>query len=248
MARRGLLQLLGYQVRKETILVVDDEPRLVRLVREILTAVGYEVLSARDAKEALETLAIEQPDLVLLDIMLPGDMDGYEVCRRVREFSAMPVIMLTAKIREVDMLQGFDIGADDYLTKPFNAKELIARVKAVLRRSSALGDQAVVTADLACGDLTVSFARRRVRVGDREIALTPTEFKLLQHLALNANRVVLHEDLLMEVWGPQYRDDIDYLRAYVRHLRRKLEDDPAQPRYILTTAGVGYMLSCPEGA
>jgi two-component system KDP operon response regulator KdpE len=233
-------------VRKDTILVVDDEPRLVRLVREILTAVGYEVLSARDAKEALEGLAIEQPDLVLLDIMLPGDVDGYEVCRKVREFSAVPVIMLTAKIREVDMLHGFDVGADDYLTKPFNAKELIARVKAVLRRSSALGDQAVVTADLACGDLTVSFARRRVRVGDREIALTPTEFKLLQHLALNANRVVLHEDLLMEVWGPQYRDDIDYLRAYVRHLRRKLEDDPSEPHYILTTPGVGYMLSCPE--
>jgi two-component system KDP operon response regulator KdpE len=178
--------------------------------------------------------------------MLPGDVDGYEVCRRVREFSAVPVIMLTAKIREVDMLHGFDVGADDYLTKPFNAKELIARVKAVLRRSSALGDQAVVTADLACGDLTVSFARRRVRVGDREVALTPTEFKLLQHLALNANRVVLHEDLLMEVWGPQYRDDIDYLRAYVRHLRRKLEDDPSEPHYILTTPGVGYMLSCPE--
>jgi two-component system KDP operon response regulator KdpE len=233
-------------VRKETILVVDDEPRLVRLVREILTAVGYEVLSARDAEEALETLAIEQPDLVLLDIMLPGDVDGYEVCRRVREFSAVPVIMLTAKTREVDMLQGFDVGADDYLTKPFNAKELIARVKAVLRRSSALGDQAVVTADLVCGALTVSFARRRVRVGAREIALTPTEFKLLQHLALNANRVVLHEDLLTEVWGPQYRDDIDYLRAYVRHLRRKLEDDPSEPRYILTTPGVGYMLSCPE--
>ncbi len=233
-------------MRKETILVVDDEPRLVRLVREILTAVGYQVLSARDAKEGLETLAIEQPDLVLLDIMLPGDMDGYEVCRKVREFSAVPVIMLTAKIREVDMLHGFDVGADDYLTKPFNAKELIARVKAVLRRSSALGDQAVVTADLACGDLTISFARRRVRVGDREVALTPTEFKLLQHLALNANRVVLHEDLLTEVWGPQYRDDIDYLRAYVRHLRRKLEDDPSEPHYILTTPGVGYMLSCPE--
>jgi len=233
-------------VRKETILVVDDEPRLVRLVREILTAVGYEVLSARDAKEALERLAIEQPDLVLLDIMLPGGMDGYELCRRVREFSAVPVIMLTAKIHEVDMLQGFDVGADDYLTKPFNAKELVARVKAVLRRSSALGDQAVTTADFVCGDLTISFARRRVKVVDREIALTPTEFKLLQHLALNGNRVVLHENLLTEVWGPQYRDDIDYLRAYVRHLRRKLEDDPSEPHYILTSPGVGYMLSCPE--
>ncbi|MCJ7620320.1 MAG: response regulator transcription factor [Anaerolineae bacterium] len=235
-------------MRKETILVVDDEPRLVRLVREILTAVGYEVLSARDAKEALETLAIEQPDLVLLDIMLPGGMDGYEVCRRVREFSAVPVIMLTAKAREVDMLHGFDVGADDYLTKPFSAKELIARVQAVLRRSKVRGKEGVVAADLKCGDLAISFARRTLRRQDREVALTATEFRLLQQLALNANRVMLHEDLLTNVWGPEYRDDIDYLRSYVRHLRRKIEDDPAQPRYILTTPGVGYMLSCPEGA
>lgn len=245
-SRQGHRPPTGLKVRKETILVVDDEPRLVRLVREILTAVGYEVLSARDGEEALEALAIEQPELVLLDIMLPGDMDGYDVCKRVREFSAVPIIMLTAKTREVDMLQGFDVGADDYLTKPFNAKELIARVRAVLRRSTVPGKEAVLWADLNCGDLTVSFARRRVRVGDREVPLTPTEFKLLQQLALNANRVVLHEDLLTEVWGPQYRDDIDYLRVYVRHLRRKLEDKPSQPRYILTTPGVGYMLSCPE--
>jgi two-component system KDP operon response regulator KdpE len=234
-------------VRKETVLVVDDEPRLVRLVREILTAVGYAVLSASDGAQALEVLAVEQPDLVLLDIMLPGEMDGYEVCRRVREFSAVPIIMLTAKVREVDMLHGFDVGADDYLTKPFSAKELIARVKAVLRRSSAPGHEALVTADVSCGDLTISFARRRVSISGREISLTPTEFKLLQQLALNANRVMLHEDLLTEVWGPQYRDDIDYLRAYVSHLRRKLEEDPSEPRYILTEPGVGYVLSCPEG-
>lgn len=233
-------------MRKETILVVDDEPRLVRLVREILTAVGYDVVSASEGEEALGALAIEQPDLVLLDIMLPDGMDGYEVCRRVREFSAVPIIMLTAKTREVDMLHGFDVGADDYLTKPFNAKELIARVKAVLRRSKSPDKEAVVTADLACGDLVVSYARRRIRVRDQEIALTPTEFRLLQQLALNVNRVVLHEDLLAEVWGPQYRDDVDYLRAYVRHLRRKIEEDPSEPRYIVTTPGVGYMLSCPE--
>jgi two-component system KDP operon response regulator KdpE len=239
-------ELAGCEVSKETILVVDDEPRLVRLVREILTAVGYKVLGARDGEECLEVLVIEQPDLVLLDIMLPGDMDGYDVCRRVREFSAVPIIMLTAKTREVDMLHGFDVGADDYLTKPFNAKELIARVKAVLRRSTSPGKEAMVTADLVCGDLSVSFARRRVRMRDQEIPLTPTEFKLLQQLALNTNCVMLHEDLLTEIWGPQYRDDIDYLRAYVSHLRRKIEEDPSEPRYILTTPGVGYMLSCPE--
>jgi two-component system KDP operon response regulator KdpE len=231
---------------KETVLVVDDEPRLVRLVREVLTAVGYKVLGAGDGEEALEMIAIDQPDLVLLDIMLPGRMDGYDVCTRVRQFSAVPIIMLTAKTREVDMLHGFDVGADDYLTKPFSAKELIARVKAVLRRSKMHGEEAMVTADLTCGDLVISFARRKVSVLGQEVALTPTEFRLLQELALNANRVMLHEDLLTNVWGPEYRDDIDYLRTYVRHLRRKIERKPSEPHHILTTPGVGYMLSCPE--
>jgi two-component system KDP operon response regulator KdpE len=231
---------------KETILVVDDEPRLVRLVREVLTAVGYEVLSARDGKEALEMLAVEQPDLILLDILLPGDMDGYEICSRVREFSAVPIIMLTAKAQEVDMLHGFDVGADDYLTKPFSAKELIARVKAVLRRSKLPGKEAMITGDFVCGDLFISFARHKVKVRGQETSLTPTEFRLLQQLALNANRVMLHDDLLTKVWGPEYRDDIDYLRVYVRHLRRKIEKSPSEPRHILTTPGVGYMLSCPE--
>ncbi len=227
-------------------MVVDDEPRLVRLVREVLTAVGYKLFSARDGKEAIEMLAVEQPDLILLDILLPGHMDGYEVCRRVREFSAVPIIMLTAKAREVDMLHGFDVGADDYLTKPFSAKELIARVKAVLRRSRLPGREAVTTADLMCGDLVISFARRKLKVRGEEVSLTPTEFKLLQQFALNVNRVQLHQDLLATVWGAEYRDDIDYLRAYVRHLRRKIEENPSEPRYILTTPGVGYMLSCPE--
>jgi two-component system KDP operon response regulator KdpE len=233
---------------KDTILVVDDEPRLVRLVREVLTAVGYRVLGAGDGKEALEMLAVEQPDLVLLDILLPGDMDGYETCSRIREFSAVPIIMLTAKTREVDMLHGFDVGTDDYLTKPFSAKELIARVRAVLRRSKLPGQESLITADLTCGDLAISFARHRVKVRDQETPLTPTEFSLLQQLALNANRVMLHEDLLTKVWGAEYRDDIDYLRTYVRHLRRKIEQNPSEPRHILTTPGVGYMLSCPEEA
>jgi two-component system KDP operon response regulator KdpE len=233
-------------MKKQTILVVDDEPRLVRLVREILTAVGFDVLSAKDGKEALEILAVEEPDLVLLDIMLPGDMDGYDACKRVREFSAVPIIMLTAKTKEVDMLHGFDVGADDYLTKPFRAKELIARVKAVLRRSKLPGKQTLMTADLTCGDLVISFARRTVNVQGREVPLTPTEFSLLQQLALNANRVMLHQDLLTEVWGSQYLDDVDYLRVYVRHLRRKIEENPSEPQHILTSPGVGYMLSCPE--
>ncbi len=233
-------------MESETILVVDDEPRLLRLVRAVLTAVGYEILSATNGEEALETIAIEQPDLVLLDILLPGDMDGYEICRRVREFSSVPIIMLTAKTREVDMLRGFDLGADDYLTKPFNAKELIARVKAVLRRSKLAATEAISTADLSCGDLVISFARHRIEVRGEEVSLTPTEFRVLQQLALNANRVMLHEDLLTKVWGSEYRDDIDYLRTYVRHLRKKIEENPSEPRYIVTMPGVGYMLSCPE--
>ncbi|TKJ31465.1 MAG: DNA-binding response regulator [Chloroflexi bacterium B3_Chlor] len=237
-------RLVGDKVGSETILVVDDEPRLVRLVREILSAVGYEVLSARDGEEALETLAIEQPDLVLLDILLPGDMDGYDICGRVREFSSVPIIMLNSKTREVDMLHGFDVGADDYLTKPFSAKELIARVKAVLRRSKLTGEDAMTTADFACGELVISFARHKVKVRGREVSLTPTEFKLLQQLSLNTNRVMLHDHLLTKVWGPEYRDDIDYLRTYIRHLRQKIEESPSEPRYILTTPGVGSVLSC----
>ena len=231
--------------QKDCILVVDDEPRLVRLVREVLQAVGYRVVAAGDAKTALEMVAIERPDLILLDILLPHDMDGYEVCRRVREFSDVPVIMLTAKARESDKLKGFEVGADDYLTKPFSSKELIARVRAVLRRSEH-PEEIRGHADFVCGELSVNFAQHRVFVGGQEVALTATEYALLRELALNANRVLLHEQLLTAVWGPEYVNDIDYLRAYVRYLRRKIEPDPSKSRYILTTPGVGYMLSCPD--
>jgi len=228
----------------EKILVVDDEPRVIRLVSEILKVVGYQVVAAADGPSALEMLAIERPDLVLLDILLPRDMDGYEVCRRLREFSMVPVIMLTAKAQERDLLEGFDAGADDYLTKPFSAKELIARVKAVLRRAQR--PEEMVTTACECGDLEIDFARHLVKMRSEEINLTRTEYALLRELALHANCVVLHQDLLTEVWGPEYRDDIDYLRAYIRYLRRKLEADPSSPQYIITSPGVGYMLACPE--
>jgi two-component system KDP operon response regulator KdpE len=229
----------------EKILVVDDEPRVVQLVRKVLEAVGYQVIAAASGEPAIEMVALEQPDLVLLDILLPHDLDGYEVCRRIREFSAVPVIMLTAKALESDVLHGFDVGADDYLTKPFNAKELVARVKAVLRRAQR--PEEMVTATLTCGELEINFAQRAVEVHGEKVSLTRTEYALLRQLALNANRVMLHQDLLTKVWGPEYRDDIDYLRAYIRYLRQKLEEDPHEPRYILTTPGVGYMLTCPEG-
>jgi two-component system KDP operon response regulator KdpE len=229
----------------DKILVVDDEPRVVRLVSQVLEAVGYQVIAAASGEPAIEMVALEQPDLVLLDILLPHGLDGYEICRRIREFSAVPVIMLTAKAQETDVLHGFDVGADDYLTKPFNAKELVARVKAVLRRTQR--PEEMVTATLTCGELEINFARRTVNVHGEKVSLTRTEYALLRQLALNANRVMLHQDLLTKVWGPEYRDDIDYLRAYIRYLRQKLEETPHEPHYILTTPGVGYMLTCPEG-
>jgi len=229
----------------EKILVVEDEPRVVRLVSEVLEAVGYQVIAATSGGPAIEMVALEQPDLVLLDILLPHDLDGYEVCRRIREFSPVPVIMLTAKAQEVDMLSGFDAGADDYLTKPFSAKELLARVRAVLRRVRR--PEELVTATLTCGELEINFARHAVKMRGEGVSLTRTEYALLRELALNANRVMLHPDLLTAVWGAEYRDDVDYLRAYIRYLRRKLEADPSNPRYILTSPGIGYMLACPDG-
>jgi len=230
---------------KEKILAVDDEPRVIRLVTEILSAMGYQVLAATRGESAIEMVALEQPDLVLLDIRLPGGLDGYKVCRRIREFSDVAVIMLTAKAQESDILCGFDAGADDYLTKPFNAKELVARVKAVLRRT--LRPEERVATTFTCGELEINFARRTVGVQGEDVSLTRTEYALLRQLALNANCVMLHEDLLTKVWGPEYQDDVDYLRAYIRYLRRKLEPDPSHPVYILTSPGVGYMLTCPEG-
>jgi DNA-binding response OmpR family regulator len=229
----------------DKILVVDDEPRVIRLVSEVLKAVGCQVIAAASGEPAIEMVALEQPDLVLLDILLPRGPDGYEVCRRIREFSVVPVIMLTAKAQESDVLRGFDVGADDYLTKPFSAKELVARVRAVLRRTQR--PEEAVTTTLTCGELEINFARRTVEVRGEGVSLTRTEYALLRQLALNANRVMLHQDLLTTVWGPEYRDDIDYLRAYIRYLRQKLEENPHEPRYILTTPGVGYMLACPEG-
>lgn len=228
----------------EKILVVDDEPRVVRLVSEVMRAVGYQVITAGTGRSALEAIALERPNLVLLDILLPDGMDGYEICRRIREFSEVPVIMLTAKALDSEMLHGFDAGADDYLTKPFNAKELVARVKAVLRRSQRPEES--TTSTLSCGELEINFSRHQVKMRGEEVTLTRTEYALLRQLALNANRIVMHQELLTTVWGPEYRDDVDYLRAYVRYLRRKLETDPANPAYIVTSQGMGYMLKCPE--
>jgi DNA-binding response OmpR family regulator len=229
------------------VLVIDDEPKLVRLVREILIATGYDVLVGCNGQQAVDLVALEKPDLVILDIILTGDMDGYEVTKQIRTFSEVPILMLTARVREVDLLRGFDFGADDYMTKPFSSKELLARVRALLKRS--LKDmENEIEVELSCGEINIDLARHRVTLSGAEIHLTPTEYNLLHELARHHNQVLLHEQLLTAVWGSEYRNDTDYLRAYIHALRQKLEPDPANPRWIVRCPGVGYMLVCREEA
>ncbi len=232
-------------MKKQRILIVDDEPKLVYLVRQVLSALDYEVLAASSGMQAIEMAALEQPDLVILDIVLLGELDGYETARRIREFSNLPIIMLTAKVRESDMLRGFDAGVDDYITKPFSSKELIARIRAVLGRAHNTSQTPPAT-EIVCGDIHIDLPRRRVTLVGQEVHLTPTEYKLLYELARNCNCVLQHEQLLSAVWGPEYRSDYDYLRSYIHMLRRKLEPDPANPRWIVRVAGVGYMLETPS--
>ncbi len=228
---------------KVRILVVDDEPRYLKLVRYNMEAAGYEVMTAATGEEAITLVAGQGPDLLILDIRLPG-IDGYEVCARVREFSSVPIIMLTAKGEERDKVEGLRQGADDYITKPFGAEELIARVEAVLRRSHTLD----VTAppNVTIRDLSIDFAQRRVTIRGEPVSLSPTEYRLLQCLALNAGRVVVQEELLEKVWGPEYQEHYEGLRVYVRRLRRRIETNPATPDYIITWPRVGYELAVPD--
>jgi len=228
------------------ILIIEDEPRIVRLLRVNLESVGYRVIHGLTAGEGLRALGEDAPDLVLLDIMLP-DGDGYSLCRRIREFSDVPIIMLTAKTREHDKVEGFHCGADDYVTKPFSSAELLERVKAVLRRSERdSSSRGCATDGVTVGDLVISFSRRKVFRGSAEIKLTPTEYSLLHHLASNAGRVMLHGELLSLVWGPEYRDELEYLRAYIHLLRRKIEVNPASPRIIVSSPGMGYSFDIPR--
>lgn len=230
--------------RKATILVVDDEPHVLKLVKANLESSGYRVLTAGDGAQAITTTEREWPDLVILDIMLPK-MDGYEVCRRIREFSAVPVIMLTARSAQIDLVHGFEVGADDYLTKPFDVTELLMRVQAVLRRSQ-WPEEVIVRQKFKAGPIEIEFAQHRVTVDDQAVKLTPTEYRLLAYLASNANRVLTHRELLRAVWGPEYGEETEYLRVYMRYLRQKLEPEPSAPRYLLTQPGAGYMLYQPE--
>lgn len=231
-------------MQRDRILVVDDEPRIVRIVRANLESLGFTVSSAADGAEALQKIELEEPDLVVLDLMLPR-LDGIEVCRRTREFSSVPILMLTAKGQQEEKIIGLDTGADDYLTKPFDPEELLARVRALLRRSRA-AENPQHQSTFTCGDIHIDFAQHLVTKRAERVKLSPTEYRLLYQLAVNANRILLHEDLLSRAWGPEFADDVDYLRVCVRRLRRQIEDDPSHPRYLLTEPGIGYRLRTPK--
>ena len=220
------------------ILVVDDEPRLIRLMRLNLEHAGYQVVEASTGQGALDKLRDTLPDLILLDVMMP-ELDGFEALQLIREISTVPVIMLTARGTEEDRVRGLELGADDYVTKPFSPRELLSRVRAVLRRAQTPTqvEKGPLQID---GRLTIDFDRREVRVEGRLVKLRPTEFRLLYHLVQNAGWVVPHDQLLAKVWGYEYREETHYLRLYINYLREKLEKDPAHPEYILTERGVGY--------
>jgi DNA-binding response OmpR family regulator len=231
--------------KNSRILIVDDEPKMVRLLSEILSGMGYELIAASSGEQAIEAATIQQPDLVLLDIVLLGSIDGYQVARRIRELSPVPIIMLTAKDRETDMLRGFEAGIDDYITKPFSAKELLARIRAVLNRWRGSKHIQAKT-EIICGDVHINLLRHEVFIAGQQVHLTPTEYNLLHQFALHPNQVLLHEQLLNAVWGSEYRNEYEYLRSYVHMLRRKIEVDPANPRILIRVPGVGYMLEAED--
>jgi two-component system, OmpR family, KDP operon response regulator KdpE len=228
--------------KKTTILTADDDPQLLRLVARNLQLEEYDVLVASDGKQALEQIEQHAPDLVLLDVMMPR-MDGFTVCQRVREFSAVPIIIVTARGQDQDKVRGLDLGADDYLTKPFSVDELLARVRAVLRRAQFLPSEHTYAMRTTFGELTIDYAQHLVTMAGREVVLTPIEYSILAYLAQNAGRVVTQDLLLGHVWGTEYMGESHMLQVNINRLRRKLEPDPMHPRYILTKVGIGYLLA-----
>lgn len=223
----------GFQ---ERILVVDDEPRYRRLIATNLHLAGYLVEEAEDGPAALRALAAQACDLVVLDLKLPV-MDGYEVCRRIRQESPVPIIMVTALDTEAEMIRGLDFGADDYVVKPFRPETLLARIRAVLRRSG--GGQPGL---LACGAISLDPVTRELVVRGERKSLTATEWRLMNLFVAQCGHVLTHDYLLARVWGPEYQDDVEYLRVYVRRLRHLIEEDPKEPRHLITRAGIGYVL------
>jgi DNA-binding response OmpR family regulator len=224
--------------RSLTVLVVDDEARIIDLIRMNLELEGFRVLEAANGYEALERLKEDLPDLIILDVMMP-EMDGFETLKRIREVSTVPVMMLTVRQEEGDRIRGLDLGADDYLTKPFSPRELLSRTKALLRRAF-MPSPARKTQIVVDDELTIDFSKHEVWVRGEKVDLRPTEYRLLYHLVNNAGRLLTHETLLSKVWGHEYRDEAHYLRLYITYLRQKIERDPAHPRYILTERGLGY--------
>jgi len=218
------------------VLVVDDEPQIVRGLQVILRNEGYRVEEATTKQEALDSVSVRPPDAIVLDLVLP-DGNGLEVCREIRRWSQVPILVLSAVGDEQQKVLALDAGADDYVTKPFGSEELLARMRAVLRRRSDDGDSPV-----KIGDLEIDLAGRSVRRGGEEVHLTPIEFDLLSKLAEHPGRLVTHRQLLQEVWGPGYEDETHYLRVHFAHVRAKLEPDPSNPRYVITEPGIGYRL------
>jgi two-component system alkaline phosphatase synthesis response regulator PhoP len=224
--------------KKQRILIVDDEKGLVRMMRMNLEHDGFEVVEANNGAQAMDRLRAIIPDLILLDVMMP-DMDGFTVLKMVREVGPTPVIMLTAKGEEADKVRGLELGADDYVTKPFSPRELTSRIRAVLRRGN-YGDEneeGIIDVD---GRLKIDFGRHEVFVDGEEVKLRPTEYRLLYHLVKNAGWVLTHDQILSKVWGYEYENEPHYVRLYINYLRKKLEEDVANPKYILTERGVGY--------
>ncbi len=226
---------------KKTILVVDDEPRYVRLVEVNLLSESYAVQTASNGQQAVESVAASQPDLILLDVMMPI-MDGFTACERIREFSNVPIIVVTAKGEERDRVRGLDAGADDYIVKPFSAQELLARVRAVLRRAERSTGETFHEPIFRHHELQIDLARALVTCAGREVSLTATEYRVLQTLASAAGRVLTPEDLLTTVWGPEYRDDKEILWVCLSRLRQKIEPDPKNPIHIVTRQGIGYLI------
>jgi len=224
-----------------TILVVDDEPRYLSLVQINLETAGYSVITAMDGQQAVDGVANKKPDIVLLDVMMPV-MDGFTACERIREFSSVPIIILTAKGEERDRVRGLDAGADDYIVKPFSAQELLARVRAVLRRAERDTIEGFHQPLFKHHELEIDLAKAQVKVGENEVSLTATEYRLLQTLANSIGVVQSPEDLLTTVWGPEYRDDKEILWVCLSRLRQKSEPDPKNPVHILTRQGIGYFI------
>lgn len=221
---------------KPVILVVDDEPQILRVMRASLPARGYEVKTAPGGEEALDEVRKEMPDLIILDLVMPG-LSGLGACQRIREFSSVPIIVLSAKGSETDKIAALDSGADDYVTKPFSLDELLARIRAVLRRSPAAESSNPI---LKVGDIIVEIDERRVSVAGAEVKLTPKEFDVLKYLMANAGKVVTHRALLQSVWGSQSSEQTEYLRVFINQLRKKIEPDSQRPRYIQTEPWIGY--------